>query len=34
MASCYAMFKTLFRMGYPFSYGLEDLGTISSRTRG
>jgi tetratricopeptide (TPR) repeat protein len=26
MASCYAMFKTLFRMGYPFSYDLEDLG--------
>ena len=24
--SCYAMFKTLFRMGYPFSYSLEDLG--------
>ena len=26
MASCYAMYKTLFRMGYPFSYNLEDLG--------
>lgn len=26
MASCYAMYKTLFRMGYPFSYGLDDLG--------
>jgi tetratricopeptide (TPR) repeat protein len=26
MASCYAMFKTLFRMGYPFSYDLGDLG--------
>jgi tetratricopeptide (TPR) repeat protein len=26
MASCYAMFKTLFRMGYPFSYDLDDLG--------
>ena len=26
MDSCYAMFKTLFRMGYPFSYSLEDLG--------
>jgi len=26
MASCYAMYKTLFRMGYPFSYDLEDLG--------
>jgi tetratricopeptide (TPR) repeat protein len=24
--SCYAMFKTLFRMGYPFSYSLQDLG--------
>eukprot|EP01034_Spumella_vulgaris_P023486 gene23486-29704_t len=24
--SCYAMYKTLFRMGYPFSYSLEDLG--------
>jgi len=23
--SCFAMFKTLFRMGYPFSYSLEDL---------
>lgn len=22
---CYAMFKTLFRMGYPFSYALDDL---------
>lgn len=27
MDSCYAMYKTLFRMGYPFSYSLEDLGT-------
>ena len=26
MASCYAMFKTLFRMAYPFSYDLDDLG--------
>lgn len=26
MDSCYAMFKTLFRMGYPFSYSLSDLG--------
>jgi tetratricopeptide (TPR) repeat protein len=24
--SCYAMYKTLFRMGYPFSYSLADLG--------
>lgn len=24
--SCYAMYKTLFRMGYPFSYSLHDLG--------
>ena len=23
---CYAMYKTLFRMAYPFSYDLEDLG--------
>lgn len=23
---CYAMYKTLFRMGYPFSYSLEDIG--------
>lgn len=26
MASGYAMFKVLFRMGYPFSYDLEDIG--------
>ncbi len=26
MASGYAMYKTLFRMGYPFSYDLTDLG--------
>jgi tetratricopeptide (TPR) repeat protein len=25
MASCYAMFKTLFRDGYPFSYDLAEL---------
>ena len=25
MDSCYAMYKTLFRMGYPFSYNLDDL---------
>lgn len=25
MAACYAMYKTLFRMGYPFSYDLGDL---------
>jgi tetratricopeptide (TPR) repeat protein len=25
MASCYAMFKTLFRDGYPFSYDLGDI---------
>jgi tetratricopeptide (TPR) repeat protein len=25
MASCYAMFKTLFKDGYPFSYDLDDL---------
>jgi len=23
--SCFAMYKTVFRMGYPFSYSLEDL---------
>ncbi|MEL6364345.1 MAG: sulfotransferase [Pseudomonadota bacterium] len=26
LASCFAMYKTLFRMGYPFSYDLADLG--------
>ena len=26
MDSCYAMYKTLFQMGYPYSYSLEDLG--------
>ncbi|MDZ4691828.1 sulfotransferase [Terricaulis sp.] len=26
MAAGYAMFKTYFRMGYPFSYDLEDIG--------
>jgi tetratricopeptide (TPR) repeat protein len=25
MDGCFAMYKTLFRMGYPFSYDLEDL---------
>ncbi|MEM6912578.1 MAG: sulfotransferase, partial [Pseudomonadota bacterium] len=25
MASCFAMYKTLFRMGYPFSYDQSDL---------
>ena len=25
MDSCYAIYKTLFRMGYPYSYRLEDL---------
>jgi len=25
MDSCYAMYKTLFRMGYPFSYNLDNL---------
>jgi tetratricopeptide (TPR) repeat protein len=25
MASCYAMFKTLFKDGYPFSYDLNDI---------
>lgn len=26
LASCYAIYKTLFRDGYPFSYDLQDLG--------
>jgi tetratricopeptide (TPR) repeat protein len=26
LASCHAMYKTLFRMGYPYSYSLEDIG--------
>ncbi|MFN2164999.1 MAG: sulfotransferase family protein, partial [Anaerolineae bacterium] len=26
MDSCYAMYKTLFRAGYPFSYSLQDVG--------
>ncbi len=26
MDACYAMYKTLFRMAYPYSYDLEDLG--------
>ena len=26
MAACYAIYKTLFQDGYPFSYDLEDLG--------
>jgi tetratricopeptide (TPR) repeat protein len=26
MAACYAMFKTLFKDGYPFSYDLEEIG--------
>jgi tetratricopeptide (TPR) repeat protein len=26
LASCYAMYKTLFQSGYPFSYDLSDLG--------
>ena len=30
MASGYAMFKTLFRMGYPFSYDQQDLGRYIS----
>ena len=25
MDACYAMYKTLFRMAYPFSYDLDDL---------
>ncbi len=27
MAACYAMFKTLFKDGYPFSYDFEELGS-------
>ena len=27
MDACYAMYKTLFRMAYPFSYDLDDLAT-------
>ncbi|HEY4340655.1 MAG TPA: sulfotransferase [Steroidobacteraceae bacterium] len=27
MAACYAMFKTLFKDGYPFSYDLEEIGS-------
>ena len=26
MAVCYAMYKTLFKQGYPFSYDLEEIG--------
>jgi hypothetical protein len=26
MDSCYAIYKTLFRAGYPFSYSLQDVG--------
>ncbi len=34
MASGYAMFKTYFRMGYPFSYDLTDIGRyLSAYTR-
>jgi hypothetical protein len=29
MASGYAMYKTLFRTGYPFSYDLDDIGRYS-----
>lgn len=32
--SGYAMYKTLFRMGYPFSYDLEDLGRYLSAYHG
>ena len=28
MASCYAIYKTLFRQGYPFSYDLQELGSF------
>ena len=30
MDNCYAMYKTLFQMGYPYSYSLQDLGTYYS----
>lgn len=33
MASCYAMFKTLFRGGYPFSYDLNDIARYFSGYR-
>ena len=26
MAACYAIYKTLFQDGYPFSYDLQELG--------
>jgi tetratricopeptide (TPR) repeat protein len=28
MATCYAMYKTLFKSGYPFSYDLAELGAM------
>lgn len=34
MDSCYAMYKTLFRMGYPFSYSLENLARYYSAYHG
>jgi len=33
MASCYAMFKTLFKDGYPFSYDLNDIARYFSGYR-
>jgi hypothetical protein len=29
MDSCYAMYKTLFHSGYPFSYSLQDVGRFT-----
>lgn len=34
MDSCYAMYKTLFRMGYPFSYNFENLARYYSAYHG
>jgi len=34
MDSCYAIYKTLFRAGYPFSYSLQELGRYYIAYRG
>lgn len=34
MDSCYGMYRTLFRAGYPFSYSLDDLGRYYVAYRG
>ena len=31
MAACYAMYKTLFKDGYPFSYDLQEIARFSHR---